>query len=137
VEIILNMKAHTQDSIRVNDALHDFIFLDRLAWDFIDTPHFQRLRKLKQLPSLEYVYPCATHTRFEHAIGTAHLAKKFLTILIKNNPAAYTDRKASENRTAMSREEVIESAVRTVTIAALLREVGHGPYSESFELVMA
>lgn len=63
---------------KVYDNIHGFIYFDQTVWDFIDTPHFQRLRRIKQLGNLEYVFPGATHTRFEHCIGTAHLAKSFI-----------------------------------------------------------
>lgn len=71
------------------DPVHGMINFDKLIWDFIDTPHFQRLRKLKQLGTLDYVFPCATHTRYDHSIGTAHLARIFIEKLIKNNPEKY------------------------------------------------
>lgn len=49
---------------KVYDNIHRFISFPQRVWDFIDTPHFQRLRKIKQLGCLEYVFPGATHTRF-------------------------------------------------------------------------
>lgn len=96
-------------------------------WDFIDTPHFQRMRKIKQLSCLEYVFPGATHTRFEHSIGTAHLALTFLNALILNNPEKY---KSTEKKTL---ESILKSARKTITIAALLHDLGHGPYSHTFD----
>ena len=55
------------------DSVHDQISLHPLLVQIIDTPQFQRLRYLKQLGPTVYVYPSATHTRFEHSIGTYHL----------------------------------------------------------------
>jgi HD superfamily phosphohydrolase len=74
---------------KVYDNIHSFIYFPQLVWDFVDTPHFQRLRKIKQLGCLEYVFPGSTHTRFEHSLGTAYLAQTFMKILIKNNPECY------------------------------------------------
>jgi HD superfamily phosphohydrolase len=69
--------------------VHGWIYFDQEIWSFIDTPEFQRLRKIKQLGCLEYVFSCATHTRFEHSIGTAYLAKKFIESLIATHPRCY------------------------------------------------
>lgn len=118
-----NQNEENLDETKVCDAIYDYIYFEQLVWDLIDTPHFQRLRKVKQLACLEYVYPCATHTRFDHSIGTAHLAKTFLETLIRNNPASYKD----------VSEEERKSAIRTVTIAGLLHELGQGPFSRTFD----
>ena len=64
--------------------------------------------------------PGATHTRFEHCIGTAHLAKKFLETLIANHPTLY-------------KKEDADRAVLVATLAGLLHDVGHGPYSHAFD----
>ena len=54
----------------INDPIHGHIMLDDLCLSIIDTPEFQRLRDLKQLGSTYYVFPGASHNRFEHSIGT-------------------------------------------------------------------
>jgi hypothetical protein len=75
-------RGHKQEeddySRKVYDNIHGFIYFGRTVWQFIDTAHFQRLRKIKQLSTQEFVTPGATHTRFEHSVGTAHLARKFV-----------------------------------------------------------
>ncbi|KAF9350195.1 SAM domain and HD [Mortierella sp. AD094] len=58
----------------INDPIHGHVLLDIDCLSCIDTPQFQRLRDLKQLGSAYYVFPGATHNRFEHSIGTSHLA---------------------------------------------------------------
>src|SRR6188472_3262910 len=70
---------HTMLVIR--DPLHNNIRLDPLARELIETPAFQRLRYVRQLGLAFLVYPGATHTRFEHALGTYHLAKRSLALL--------------------------------------------------------
>lgn len=57
----------------VNDSVHGHIELPALCVAIIDTPHFQRLRSIKQLGCAYYVYPGASHNRFEHSIGSVNL----------------------------------------------------------------
>ena len=66
-------------SKQIYDPVHGFITITPLMQKIIDTPEFQRLRDLKQLGTVHYVYPSATHTRFEHSIGVSHLARKYGT----------------------------------------------------------
>jgi len=112
---------------RLRDPVHGLITfradepLDQLAWNLIDTPEFQRLRRIKQLGVSEFVYPGATHTRFAHSIGVFHVARCLAEIVkreIKEIGEAYDPIRA-------------EVAV----IAALLHDVGHGPLSHTFERV--
>src|SRR4051812_17408435 len=65
----------------IRDPLWNNIRVDRLALRLIDTPFFQRLRYVRQLGLAYLVYPGATHTRFEHALGTYHLARRTLALL--------------------------------------------------------
>jgi HD superfamily phosphohydrolase len=101
----------------VNDPLHGQLALNQLIWRLIDTPEFQRLRHIKQLPFVSYVYPGAVHTWFEHSIGTAHLANKLVRIIKLNQPKL----------------QINEIDVLCVTIAALFYAIGHGPFSKTFE----
>ena len=59
---------------QIYDPIHGFVTITPLMQDFIDTYEFQRLRDLKQLGATYFVFPSATHTRFEHSIGVSHLA---------------------------------------------------------------
>ena len=67
---------------KVFDSIYQFISFPIDIWRFIDTPHFQRLRNIKQLGCLNWVFPGAGHSRFEHCLGTGHLARKYIEILI-------------------------------------------------------
>jgi HD superfamily phosphohydrolase len=70
---------------KVADSLYGFISFPLEIWDFIDTPHFQRLRYIKQLGTLSWVFPGGGHSRFEHCLGTGHLAQKYIRTLIENH----------------------------------------------------
>ena len=87
------------------------------SWDIIDTEQFQRLRYLKQLGCVNYVFPTAVHNRFEHCIGTGYIARKLMHKLKKKQPAL----------------EIRERDVLNVSIAGLCHDLGHGPFSHVFD----
>jgi hypothetical protein len=85
-----------------------------------DTKAFQRLRRITQLGLASYVFPGATHTRFSHSLGVAYLARTVLLHL-----------KESE-----SPLEITPPKFDSVVLAALLHDIGHGPFSHSFERIL-
>jgi len=91
---------------RVRDSIHDYIDLDDLESSLVDTQPYQRLRWIKQLGSANLVYPGANHTRLEHSIGVSHLAKQMAS------------------HSGVSKDEI-----HLVSIAGLLHDLGHSPYS--------
>ena len=99
------------------DRIHDFITIPPLLVAFIDTPEFQRLRGLRQLGSTHYLYPGATHTRFEHSVGVAFLAGVMVRHIRKNQPDLELN----------FRDEMC------VMLAGLCHDLGHGPFSHLFE----
>jgi uncharacterized protein len=70
----------------MRDPVHDLILIsdepfEQLIWRLINTPEFQRLRRVKQLGFSELVYPGATHTRFSHSVGVFHTARMLVSLL--------------------------------------------------------
>jgi HD superfamily phosphohydrolase len=94
----------------IKDSVHDHIEVHGVARNLLDAPDVQRLRHIKQLGTVSLVYPSANHTRFEHSLGVYHLACKALGHL------------GIEGRNA-----------ERVRAAALLHDVGHGPFSHNIE----
>lgn len=99
----------------VRDPLWNNIRLDPEALAVIDTPAFQRLRYVRQLGHAFLVYPGATHSRFEHALGTYHLARRAIAQL--SEVGAGPD----------------PETARHLRLAALLHDVGHYPFSHALE----
>ena len=73
-------------STQIHDPIHGTVTITHIMKMIIDTPEFQRLRDLKQLGASYFVFPSATHTRFEHSIGVSHLAGKLMETLQKKQP---------------------------------------------------
>ena len=69
----------------IYDNIHGYISIDPIARQIIDTPEFQRLRRIHQTGALFLVFPTANHSRFEHSVGTYNLAKKFIENAFKSN----------------------------------------------------
>jgi len=101
----------------VRDPLWNNIGIDAQALAVLDTTPFQRLRYVRQLGHAFLVYPGATHTRFEHALGTYHLARRALGVL--------------QERGALDAVGPDEPAV--IRQAALLHDIGHYPFSHALE----
>jgi HD superfamily phosphohydrolase len=101
----------------LRDPLWNNIRLDALALSLIDTPAFQRLRYVRQLGHAFFVYPGATHTRFEHAIGTYHLTHRALGLLGERDELA----------------GIRGEDCQLVRASALLHDIGHYPFSHALE----
>lgn len=100
----------------INDPVYGFISIPyALIYDLISHPYFQRLRYIKQLGMTHLVYPGALHTRFHHAIGAMHLMSLAIEVL------------RSKGHEISAQEE------EAATIAILLHDIGHGPFSHALE----
>uniref|UniRef100_A0A3Q3C9N3 HD/PDEase domain-containing protein n=1 Tax=Haplochromis burtoni TaxID=8153 RepID=A0A3Q3C9N3_HAPBU len=100
-----------------NDPIHGHIELHPLLVKIIDTPQFHRLRNIKQLGGVYFVYPGASHNRFEHSIGVAYLAGELAKALKVKQPELH----------------ISERDVLCVQIAGLCHDLGHGPFSHFFD----
>ena len=105
------------NAAEIRDPVHGYIYANELEREIIDNSIFQRLRRIKQLGCAHLTYPGAHHTRFEHSIGTMYLADCSANHLL-NNGLIDNDQK------------------QIIKIAALLHDVGHGPFSHLFEEVL-
>lgn len=105
----------------VRDPLWNNIRVDPFAMRLLDTPVVQRLRYVRQLGLAYLVYPGATHSRFEHALGTYHLARRTLALLGEREDLATLG----------------VDAAADVRAAALLHDVGHYPFSHALEEIGA
>lgn len=96
----------------IKDPIYGYIRLTETEKKVVDTGPVQRLRRIGQLSGAEYVYPAATHSRFEHVLGAMYLAG----VVAQNLPV-----------------DLDENERRTLKVAALLHDVGHAPFSHLFE----
>ena len=96
------------------DPIHDFVRVYDNELKIIDTPIFQRLRRIRQLSGAHLIYPGAQHTRFEHSLGVMHIA--------------------SMAGNALSDKGIISvDDIQNLRFAGLLHDIGHGPFSHLFE----
>ena len=98
----------------IRDSVYGDIELSPFEVDIMDMPQFQRLRRIRQLGLINLVYPGATHTRFEHCVGTMHLGSKLATELDLSN-----------------------DDIELIRTSALLHDIGHGPFSHVSEGVLS
>lgn len=98
----------------IRDSVYGDIRLNEIEVEVMDNPQFQRLRRIKQLGLISLIYPGANHTRFEHSIGTMHIASKLADKLDLN-----------------------QEDKELVRISALLHDIGHGPFSHVSEGVLS
>jgi HD superfamily phosphohydrolase len=99
------------------DPIHDFIRVYETELKIIDSPIFQRLRRIRQLSGAHFTYPSAQHSRFEHSLGVMHVAGQAAQAL-KEKGFLNADK------------------IQEIRLAALLHDIGHGPFSHLFEEVL-
>jgi len=97
----------------INDAIHGQFRIDGVREELLKTPEMNKLSHIKQLGLAHLVFPGAHHTRFEHSLGVSHVSSMMADSL-------GLDSNESD----------------TVSVAALLHDVGHGPYSHTLEHIL-
>lgn len=98
----------------IRDSVYGDISLNKFEERIMDMPQFQRLRRIKQLGLIGLIYPGATHTRFEHSVGTMNLGSKLSTEL-----------------------DLPDDDIELIRASALLHDIGHGPFSHVSEGVLS
>lgn len=98
------------------DPIHRYIHVeDQVIWDLIKTKEFQRLRRIKQLGTLYLAFHTAEHSRFGHSLGVYEIVRRMIDESFNGRPAWNNDDRP------------------LALCAALLHDLGHGPFSHSFE----
>ncbi len=105
----------------IRDPIWNNIRVDAVALELVDTPVFQRLRYVRQLGLAYFVYPGATHTRFEHALGAYHLCRIAVALIRERGELS----------------DIPDDECTITSIAALLHDVGHYPFSHALEEIGA
>jgi hypothetical protein len=95
------------------DAIHGNIEITPFELSIINTKIFQRLRYIKQTPSVSYVFHSANHTRFEHSIGTLYIAEMYGQNL-----------------------QISDHMKKILRLAALLHDIGHGIFSHLYDITI-
>ena len=102
----------------IRDAIHNYIHIEyQILWDCINAREFQRLRRIHQLGATFQVYPSAEHSRFTHSLGAYEIVRRMLNEI-------------EDLGNLLTEEENV-----LVLLAALLHDIGHGPFSHAFEII--
>ena len=116
------MHSPNDNIFEIRDPVHISIPFDIHERQVLDHPFVQRLRRIRQLGFAQYSFPGATHSRFSHSVGVMHLAGKAFDVIFRDRPFS-----------TMKKYRQFRYCVR---MAALLHDVGHGPYSHAVEFAM-
>jgi HD superfamily phosphohydrolase len=119
-------EAHRTYELRC--PVHGFIPINDWEREIIAQPAFQRLRRIRQLAWTDQVYPGAMHTRFEHSLGVMHVAGQLYDSIVARSRKLLEDY-YGYNEAGLHRDRAL------VRLAALLHDVGHGPFSHAGEEV--
>ena len=101
----------------ISDPVYKTIGLSELETEIIDTPVFQRLRRVKHLGLVSLVYPGADFSRFDHSLGVCHITGRILSAIKNANPEILDD----------------DKVIQKYRLAGLLHDIGHYPFSHPME----
>lgn len=124
---------------KILDPIHGLIEITEIEEFIINQKIFGRLRKVKQNTLLNYIFPGANHTRFEHSIGVMHLAEIIFNKSNENVEVTYLKKqKYGKNKDYQSLKDILakkefEIVLQELRLAALLHDIGHGPTSHKFD----
>jgi HD superfamily phosphohydrolase len=122
---LLGWETHISDYVL--DPIYGPIGLTDLELKLIQNEVFTRLKNIKQLGFVSYIYPSATHTRFEHSIGTLFITWEMMKRLF---------RRFAENNDIKTLSLFTDDVIQSLRIAALMHDLGHGPFSHSLEIAL-
>lgn len=104
----------------IYDPIHGYMKFNKILLKIIDTIEFKRLKNIKQLGFVHHVFPWATHTRFEHSLGTCFLASKIINKINEKHPELN-----------LSKKDIL-----LIEISALIHDLGHGPYWHFYDVFL-
>lgn len=111
---------------KLRDPIYGYIWLTDSEMEIIDTPLFQRLRRIGQLALTKYVYPTAEHSRFVHSLGVLQVATDMFEEVLRSNPDMLNGNEIGNP----------EADLKTLRFAALLHDIGHMPFSHALEKII-
>lgn len=118
-------------SIRLPE--YGYIGITEIEKKIIDTKYFQRLRRIKQSSSLYMAFPGASHSRYEHSLGAMHIAGEAAVYIILNSKNKINSTSIIEILDSLDLTEDIKKQIQITRLAALLHDIGHAPFSHTFE----
>jgi len=116
----------------VYDPIYGYVPVTKVEYAILQTPAMNRLHDIKQLSLAYYVFPGAVGTRFSHSLGAMHIASRMVTQLLQS-----LELNSLENLfPKIQQPECVVEVVQNVRLAALMHDIGHGPFSHALEEIM-
>src|SRR3712207_4455043 len=112
---------------------YGYIGITELEEKLIDTKFFQRLRRIRQSPGVYMVFPGSSHSRFEHSLGSMYIAGEAAIHIILNSKNHVKSTSIIDIINSIDAKTEIIKQVQVTRLAALLHDVGHAPFSHTFE----
>jgi len=118
----------------IRDPVHEYISLSDIEHNIVDSAYFQRLRHIKQLSMTNFVYPSALGSRFEHSLGVMHLAGEIFSSIYEISKKSQVWKEWYKTAKRVFGSSVTPEYLRNIVrLVALLHDIGHLPFSHTFE----